>query len=59
MITLFKSKKQEPTIFDETPKFRTVKPTERPSFNEWAREFKVSSCYERVKYVYVYVDTIL
>jgi hypothetical protein len=59
MIKLFKSKKQEPTIFDQTPTFRTIRPANRPSFNEWAREYKVSSCYERVKYVYVYVNDIL
>jgi hypothetical protein len=59
MITLFKSKNQEPTIFDQTPRFRTTRPANRPSFNEWAREYRVSSCFERVKYVYIQVPVLL
>ena len=59
MITLFKKQKHEPTIFDQKPAFRTTRPASRPSFNEWAREYRVSSCYERTKYVYIQVPTLL
>ena len=59
MINLFKRKQKEPTIFDQKPTFKTTQPDNRPGFNDWAKEFKVSSCYERVKYVYVVPDSIL
>jgi hypothetical protein len=59
MITLFKRKNQEPTIFDQTPRFRTTRPANRPSFNDWAREYRVSSCFERVKIVYIQTGSLL
>jgi len=59
MITLFKRKQKEPTIFDYKPTFRTTRPASRPSFNEWAREYRVSSCFERVKIVYIQTGSLL
>lgn len=59
MLNLFKRKQHEPTIFDQKPAFKTTVPTSRPSFNEWAKEYRVSSCYERTKYIYIQVPAIL
>lgn len=59
MLNFFKRKQKEPTIFDQTPAFKTTVPKNRPSFNDWAREFKVSSCYERVRIVYVHTGSLL
>ena len=59
MITLFKRKQKEPTIFDCKPTFRSTGPKNRPSFNDWAREYRVSSCFERVKIVYIQTGSLL
>lgn len=59
MLNFFKRKQQEPTIFDYKPTFRTIVPKNRPSFNDWAREYRVSSCYERVRIVYIQTGSLL
>ena len=59
MITLFKRKQKEPTFLEQKPRFRTTRPKNRPSFNDWAREYRVSSCFERVKIVYIQTGSLL
>ena len=53
LLDLFKPRKKEPTIFDYVPTFKTTTPDTRLPFNEWARQYRVSSLYERTKIVYV------
>jgi hypothetical protein len=53
MITLFKKQKStEPTFLEQKPKLRTVIAAERLPFNDWARKYRVSSCFERVRVIY-------
>lgn len=60
MINLFKKQApKESTFLDIKPSFKTIKPDNRPSFNQWAQDYRVSSRFERVKFVYIRVDSLL